>query len=77
MIAPLSAAAATFTWDNNGTTAPNPQDGAGTWDTTLQNFWDGANNFAWNNGGNDTAVFGATANRSVTLVCRKFGWFRK
>src|SRR5947199_5704090 len=69
LIAPFSATAATFTWDNNGAAAPIGQDGAGTWDTTLQNFTDGISNFVWNNGNNDTAVFGNTANGgSVTFT---------
>ena len=64
---PIRRTPATFTWDNNGATAPNPQDGAGTWDTTLQNFFNGSNS-AWINANNDTAVFGASTTGGVVTV---------
>src|SRR3954447_22851543 len=65
-----AAQAASFTWDNNGATAPIAQDGAGTWDNSFPNFTDGASNFAWNNTTNagDVAVFGNTANGGVVLI---------
>src|SRR4051812_23217008 len=69
MLMPSLVSAATYTWDNNGATAPNPQDGAGTWDNTLLNFWDGTSNSAWNNAGSNVAVFGAGGTGgSVSIV---------
>ena len=64
------ASAANLTWDIFGA---GPSDGlitggAGTWDTTVTNWTSdgGANNIAWNNANNDTAVFGGTGG-AVTL----------
>jgi len=62
------AAAASLTWDNNGAAPANPQDGPGSWDTALLNFWNGATNVAWNNANNDTAVFGAGGNGGAVTV---------
>ena len=59
MLHPAHVGAANLTWDNNGNTPNNPQDGAGSWDNSLLNFFDGVNNVAWVNANNDTAVFGA------------------
>lgn len=55
-----TANAATLTWDANAATAPNPYDGAGTWNLTGLNFWNGTALVAWNNTTNaaDTAAFG-------------------
>ncbi|MDY0165863.1 MAG: autotransporter-associated beta strand repeat-containing protein [Thermoguttaceae bacterium] len=53
--------AATLTYDAN-TGAFGAQDGAGAgWNTTNQNFWDGASNVPWPNTAVDEAVFGAGA----------------
>ncbi|CAN5496736.1 hypothetical protein BH09VER1_BH09VER1_42960 [soil metagenome] len=52
------AAAGTFTWDSSGANPANPVDGAGTWNTSNLLWSDGATDSAWNNAGNDTAVFG-------------------
>ena len=68
IMSPHLAHASTFTWDNNGATAPIGQDGAGSWDNLLLNFTDGASNFAWNNANNDTAVFGNGANGGAVAV---------
>ena len=40
----------TLTWDNNGTAGDGVQDGAGSWDTSLTNFFNGTSDVAWNNG---------------------------
>lgn len=47
--------AASLTWDANGAAA-DVTNGAGTWDTTATNWWDGAANVAWTDG--DTAFVG-------------------
>ena len=51
--------AGTLTWDPNGSTAPNPSDGAGNWDTTSLFWWDGSNNVTWTNADGNSAVFGS------------------
>jgi len=58
--------AATLTWDaNNATTLP--QDGAGTWDTSQNNWWNGSANPLFTPG--DNVVFGATsANAAYTIT---------
>ncbi len=66
LVSPRWAQANTYTWDTN-TTATHPQDGAGTWDTS-PHWWDGANTNPWNNGNNDTAVFGAGATGGVITL---------
>jgi autotransporter-associated beta strand protein len=63
-----AASASTLVWDSNGTTTPNPRDGAGTWDTTALNWWNGASNVAWNNANNDTAQFGAGGAAGVVTM---------
>lgn len=63
------ANAATLTWDGNGSTAPNPNGGNGTWDTnSTANWWDGSTNVVWPalGGTDDDAVFGDTAG-TVTI----------
>ena len=68
LLAPPSLHAVTLYWDGNDTTA-NADGGAGTWDTSANN-WDNAAvagaATAWNNSNNDTAVFGSTLG-TVTL----------
>ena len=59
------ADAANYTWDptfDTGTTG-----GAGTWDTTIANWWDGAADVAWPNLTTDTAIFGGVAGGLVTI----------
>ena len=51
------AHAATLTWDADPGTA-GIQDGAGTWDTTTNNWYDGANNVLWPNTTADEAILG-------------------
>lgn len=72
LLAFSSTSAATLTWDTApGTVGPGNgtvTGGAGTWNTSNGNWTvdGGANNIAWVNGNNDTAVFGGTAG-TVTL----------
>src|SRR5882672_7461011 len=47
--------AATYTWDANGATVPNPSDGNGTW-STASRWWNGAANVTWTDG--NEAVIG-------------------
>lgn len=63
-----AARAATYTWDaDSGTTGP--QDGAGTWDTTLENWWDGTTNIAWPDPNTaDIARFGAGSGTAGTVT---------
>ncbi|MCU0749549.1 MAG: autotransporter-associated beta strand repeat-containing protein, partial [Akkermansiaceae bacterium] len=49
--------AADLVWDANGATA-TITNGAGTWDKTATNWWDGATNVAWTDG--NTAVIGSS-----------------
>ena len=44
-------------WDANGSAAPNPVNGSGSWDTTSAVWWNGATHDAWEQGG--AAIFGA------------------
>ena len=48
--------AANLTWDANGPTA-DVTNGAGNWDTSSVNWWDGSTNVTWTDG--NTAVIGA------------------
>lgn len=56
----ICSASAELTWDSNGSAAPNPNDGAGTWLGTGL-WWDGTNNVDWSNTSNAStiAIFGA------------------
>ncbi len=54
-LAGFTASAANLTWDANGVAA-DVTNGAGSWDTTGLNWWDGATNVAWTNG--NTAIIG-------------------
>ena len=58
-LARVPAAAATLTWDANASST-GPQDGAGTWNTTTSNWWNGTTNVLWTNG--DDAIFGDLGN---------------
>lgn len=53
-----TARAASYTFDAN-TSTTGPQDGSGTWNTTLSNFWNGTSDVKWPNQDTDVAVFGA------------------
>lgn len=55
-------------WDNNGATTPNPQDGSGTWDTTLLNWWTGTTNQAWSNTSPQSAQLGNVFSTSTGLT---------
>jgi len=56
--APTALRAASYTYDAN-TSSAGVQDGSGTWNTTLANFWNGTNDVQWPNQNTDVAVFGA------------------
>jgi autotransporter-associated beta strand protein len=63
--------AATLTWDANGSSAPNPADGSGTW-LTANDWWNGSANVSgtWSGATPDSAVFGAgvDGNYAVALT---------
>jgi len=68
----LSAAArAALIWDNNGATAPNPQDGDGTWDNLNNyNWWNTSTNVQWDNASPTVAQLGnafSTTNHTITV----------
>ncbi|MCY2975946.1 MAG: autotransporter-associated beta strand repeat-containing protein [Planctomycetota bacterium] len=69
----LPGSAADLYWDpvltvaGNNTVSGVGLGGAGTWDTTLLNWYNGTNNIAWTNANNDTAFFAGTAG-AVTLA---------
>jgi autotransporter-associated beta strand protein len=70
LIAWSQLGAAALIWDGNGTTAPNPNGGGGTWDTNNSTtWWDGATNVVWPapGGADDDAVFANTAG-TVTIA---------
>lgn len=52
-----TARAASYTFDAN-TSSAGVQDGSGTWNTTLANFWNGTSDVQWPNQNTDVAVFG-------------------
>src|SRR6185437_2081180 len=74
LLAGVAISANVLFWDpdtnatgNNSATQAN-LGGAGTWDTTMNNWWDGvATDTTWNNDNFDSAVFGGTSGGSVTL----------
>lgn len=55
-----TARADSYTFDAN-TSSAGVQDGSGTWNTTLSNFWNGTSDVKWPNQDTDVAVFGAGA----------------
>ncbi len=59
---------AVLTWDANGTSAPNPADGSGSWLTT-NNWWNGVGNVSgtWSGAPPDDAVFGAGTNGTYSI----------
>jgi fibronectin-binding autotransporter adhesin len=64
------AFAGSLTWDGNGSTAPNPNGGAGTWNTnSTVSWWNGSANVVWPAAGgtDDDAVFANTA-ATVTVA---------
>ncbi len=62
-----AARAASYTFDAN-TSTTGPQDGAGTWNTTLANFWTGTSDVKWPNQDTDVAVFGAGGGAGVMTI---------
>ncbi|TCO92740.1 autotransporter-associated beta strand protein [Chthoniobacter flavus] len=74
LLAGVAISANVLFWDpdtnatgNNSATQAN-LGGAGTWDTTTNNWWDGvATDTTWSNDNFDSAVFGGTSGGSVTL----------
>jgi autotransporter-associated beta strand protein len=64
-IVPQSPAATLIFDGNTGTTGA--QDGAGNWDTTTADWWNGASNVAWDNTTPANAVFGAGSGTAGTI----------
>lgn len=63
----LNLQATNLTWDaTTGTTGA--QDGAGTWNTVANNWWDGAANVTWNNATPDSATFGTNSGAAGTVT---------
>lgn len=62
-----TARAASYTFDAN-TSTTGPQDGSGTWNTTLANFWNGTSDVQWPNQNTDVAVFGAGAGGGIMTI---------
>ncbi len=62
-----TARAASYTFDAN-TSTTGPQDGSGTWNTTLSNFWNGTSDVKWPNQDTDVAVFGAGAGGGTMTI---------
>lgn len=61
--------AASLTWDGNSTTAPNPSNNSGAWDTTTTNWWDGSSNVLWPTTGTDNdAAFSVAPTSSTSTV---------
>ena len=58
-LAACPAESASLNWDPAATGGPSGG-GAGTWDTTALQWWNGTADSPWNNAGNDTAIFGGT-----------------
>lgn len=56
----------TYIWDCNGPTAPNPQDGSGTWDVASSNWWWSYNNYTWPN--YNDAIFGTNGSAGVVTL---------
>lgn len=73
LLGAVSASAATLYWDGNGAGATgNPPTagvgGAGTWDTTLSNWWNGTAYQLWNGvGGEDIADFRGTGTVAIAV----------
>src|SRR5439155_21840377 len=66
MFGGASVQATDLTWDADPVTA-GVQDGAGSWDTTTANWFDGTNNVAWvNSTPGDNATFGNAVSAFVT-----------
>lgn len=64
----LPALAQSLSWDGADTSTTGAQGGAGTWDTTTANWWNGSTNVLWPTAGtNNDAVFGGTAG-AVTVA---------
>ena len=63
------AHAVSLTWDANGSAAPNPVAGNGSW-LTARNWWNGTNNVngTWTGATPDDAVFGAGATGTYAIT---------
>ena len=61
--------AASLNWDANGSTAPNPADGSGSW-LTANSWWNGTNNVSgtWTGTTPDDAIFGAGTNGAYNIT---------
>src|SRR6476660_9550147 len=59
---------ANLTWDSNGNVDSAPVDGAGAWDITTQNWWNGSADVSWDNAPFNTAVFGAGGTGGAVTV---------
>jgi autotransporter-associated beta strand protein len=59
--------AGVLTWDGNGATTPNPNGGAGTWNTSNSNWWDGTTNVSWPGSGTDNDAVFANTGGIVTM----------
>src|SRR5208283_4404386 len=64
-IVPCSPAATLIFDGNTGTTGA--QDGAGNWDTTTADWWNGTTDVAWDNTTPGNAVFGAGSGAAGTI----------
>ncbi len=62
-----TARAASYTFDAN-TGSAGVQDGSGTWNTTLANFWNGTSDVQWPNQNTDVAVFGAGGGGGIMTI---------
>lgn len=70
LLAGTLSAQTSLQWDANGATT-GVLDGSGTWSTVIDNWWTSSTNQAWNNAGNNIAVFGnggALANPTAATV---------
>lgn len=59
--------AASYTYDAN-TSSAGVQDGQGSWNTTLANFWNGTSDVQWPNQDTSVAVFGAGGGGGVMSI---------
>ncbi len=67
-----SVQAVLYTWDPNGSTAPNPTDGDGTWTSSGATWWDGSSTTSWPGGGGQ-ATFGIwPSSNSYTVTISGF-----
>jgi len=69
----LNVGSSGLVWNSAGTNAAGAQDGSGTWADQSNvnantNWWNGAANIVWNNGGPDIATFGANNGAAGTVT---------